>query len=58
MENITYNDLVKRYGHDMAFNLLLSVEKLAKIKNDIATLDEETRFQRALDALDETNFAA
>ena len=58
MENIKYSDMVKRHGEVMAFDLLLSVEKLAKIKDDINLADEETRFQRALDALNQINFAA
>jgi hypothetical protein len=58
MEKITYNDLVERYGRVMAFDLLLLVERLAKIRDDIATFDEETRFQRAVEALNEVDFAA
>jgi hypothetical protein len=58
MHTVTYKDMVARYGDTQAFDLLLTVEKLAKIKSDLHMLDEETRFQRALDALDEINFAA
>lgn len=57
-KDITYADLVDRYGKDLAFDWLLSIEKLAKIKADINLIDEDTRFQRALDALDKINFAA
>ena len=55
---ITYNDLVTRYGNPQAFDLLLAVEKLARIRHDINLLDEETRFQRALEALNQVDFAA
>jgi hypothetical protein len=55
---VKYNDLVVRYGNPAAYDLLLSVEKLAKIRNDLVSLDEEARFQRALAALSEIDFAA
>jgi hypothetical protein len=55
---ITYNDLVTRYGSPQAFDVLLAVEKLARIRHDINLLDEETRFQRALEALNHVDFAA
>lgn len=58
MEKITYQDLIARYGSTRAFDLLLTVEKLAKIKNDIDTFDEGARFERALEALNDHNFAA
>jgi hypothetical protein len=58
MQHITYRDMVARFGSVQAFDLLLTVEKLAKIKNDIDAFDEEIRFKRALEALNETNFAA
>lgn len=58
VDRITYQDLVRRYGQPMAFDLLLSVEKLAKIRDDISAADEETRFQKALNALDNIDFAA
>jgi hypothetical protein len=57
-QQITYNDMVTRYGSIQAFNLLLMVEKLAKIRDEISLIDEETRFQRALDALNDIDFAA
>ena len=58
MEPITYQDLVVRYGNAAAFDLLLSVERLAKINSDIINLEEEERFQKALQALNDMNFAA
>ncbi len=57
-QNITYADLVKRYGESRAFDLLLTVERLAKIKNNIVHLDEETRLQKAFDAMNKTDCAA
>jgi hypothetical protein len=57
MKNVTYNDLVTRYGSPAAYDLLLSVEKLAQIRNEIIHCDEEARFRRALDALNDIDFA-
>ena len=53
MDILTYNDLVARYGKDLAFDLLLSIEKVAKTRDDTAMLSEEKRLQKALTALDE-----
>jgi len=58
VDRITYHDLVERYGTIMAYDLLLSFEKLAKINSEIINLEEEERFQKALDALNAINFAA
>lgn len=58
MERITYQDLVSRYGTAAAFDLLLSVEKLAKINSEIINLEEDERFQKALDVLNTLDFAA
>lgn len=58
MDRIKYQDLVDRYGSAAAFDLLLSVERLAKIKSDIIDFEEEVRFQKALDALNALDFAA
>jgi ACT domain-containing protein len=57
VERIKYQDLVTRYGDAAAYDLLLSVEKLAKINSDIIRFEEEERFQKALEALNEINFA-
>lgn len=53
MDILTYNDLVARYGKDLAFDLLLSIEKVAKTRDDTVTLSEDARLQKALAALDE-----
>ncbi|MGB4100563.1 MAG: hypothetical protein WBK91_01450 [Alphaproteobacteria bacterium] len=57
MSTMTYQDLVRRYGPEMAFDLLLTIEKTAKVRDTIATMDEENRLKRALDALDRTDAA-
>jgi hypothetical protein len=58
VDHITYHDLVERYGANMAYDLLLTFEKLARIKNEIISMEEEERFQKALDALNAIDFAA
>lgn len=55
---MTYQDLVKRYGQNMAFDLLLTIEKMAKIRDHVSIVDEETRLKRALDVLDQAEMAA
>ena len=55
---LTYNDLVTRYGEAAAFNLLMIIEKMAKVRNNIIEMDEEARLQRALAELDKNNVAA
>jgi hypothetical protein len=58
MERLTYKDLVARYGAVMASDLLLTIEKTAHIRSEDYLADEETRLQKALEALDRINFAA
>lgn len=51
--DFTYADLVKRYGPNMAYDLLLTIEKVARIRDQIdATVPEETRLQRAMAKID------
>ncbi len=57
MDQLTYNDLVRRFGSNQAFDLLLTIEKLARIKDYITHMDEETRLKRALEALNNVNLA-
>ncbi len=57
MNKVTYEDMVTRYGNTQAFDLLLTLERLAQIKNDIFNYDEESRLQNALDALNQIDFA-
>ena len=51
---LTYNDLVTRYGEPTAFDLLLTIEKLAKVRNNIIEMGEDARLQHALAQLDKT----
>ena len=57
MSTITYADVVNVYGEKRALGVLLSVEQAARIEHAAEQDDETTRFQRALDALSEINFA-
>ncbi len=52
---LTYRDLVIRYGKHTAFDLLLTIEKAAKITHNITYTDEETRLLRAFEAIDSNN---
>ena len=51
MASITYSELIDRYGSELAHDLLITIEKSAKIRDSIIHIDENTRLQRALDAL-------
>jgi hypothetical protein len=57
MFQVTYGDMVARHGTAMAYDLLLTIETIAKIKDEINLADEETRFQRALTVIEQINFA-
>ncbi len=57
MDRVTYQDLVVRYGDTLAFDLLLTIEKLARIKDSLHLSDENTRLQKSLEALENINFA-
>jgi len=55
---VTYSSLINRYGEHMAYDMLITFEKTAKIKQEHLYLDEESRLQRALAALDNQTIAA
>lgn len=57
-EYVTFRELAERYGKHPAFNLLCLIERLAQIRNEIVSMDLEARFEKALKALSQTNFAA
>ncbi len=54
----TYQDMVVRHGNLSAYYLLLTLERLAEIRNEIQDMDEDVRFRAALEALNDINFAA
>lgn len=57
MDRLTYSDLIACYGRDSAQYVLRAIERLAEIKNDIQSMDCETRLQAALDALNDVDCA-
>lgn len=58
MEYVTYKDLSARYGRRKALKTLSLLEKLTQTQNDIITLNQDERFDKALQALNNINFAA
>lgn len=56
---MVYEDLVKRYGVDGAYDMLVIIEKLARIYNNVDPLmSMEERLAHAMSKLDEIDFAA
>ena len=51
MELVTYKDIVARHGRPYALNLLQVIENVAKIRNDIVSMDCEARFEKAVKTL-------
>ena len=56
---IVYKDLVMHFGDRDTRAMLHTVERVAQLqRKSVIPLDQEQRFRRALEALNEINFAA
>lgn len=55
---LRYEDLESRYGAHDAYNILLTIEKLARIQDEIAkaVASHDERLQRAMGRLESVNF--
>jgi len=58
MQVITYNDIAALHGKKTAYSTLRVLETVAQIRDEIISLDMETRFQNALKAICEIDFAS
>jgi len=58
MKYVTYSDLAARHGKRPAHSLLKCIERLAQIKHEVISMDMDARFERALKALSDIDFAA
>jgi hypothetical protein len=59
MIKMTYRDLVLRFSDTAAHKIMRTVERVARLQSEtVISLDQEQRFRRALEALNEINFAA
>jgi hypothetical protein len=55
MKLVTFSAIAARHGRGPAFKLLRTVERLADIRDEIISLDLDTRFEKALKALSGPN---
>jgi hypothetical protein len=51
MDHVTFSDIVERHGISRAMTLLRTIEKLAQIKSEIISMDCDTRFAKAFNAM-------
>jgi hypothetical protein len=51
---VTYKDLTMRFGSKGAHSIIRTIEKLARIQEEIVTpIDQEARLQHALESLND-----
>ena len=55
---VTYKDLTLQYGSHGARRWVRTLERLAQVRNDTISFDQEARLRRALPALNSIDFAA